>query len=108
MTTPQAARDEALERVEAAAHEEWKLAAAEAIASLAFNFETFTSDDVWRILDRSEHTTHERKAMGPMLLNAARDGLIERTGRTVDSRRTACHGRPVRVWRSLVLEAKAA
>jgi hypothetical protein len=108
MTTPQEARDEALERVEAAAHEEWLVAAHDAVIYLAAMYEEFDADAVWSILRTSEHATHEPRAMGAVLRNAARDGLIEPTDRWVQSKRTACHGRPIRVWRSLMQEAQAA
>jgi hypothetical protein len=108
MTTPQEARDAALERVEAAAHEEWLIAAADAVTYLAAMYEEFDADAIWALLRQSEHTTHEPRAMGAVLRNAARDGMIAPTDRWVQSRRTACHGRPIRVWRSLLSDVQQA
>lgn len=75
------------------------------MAHLARNYPEFTADDVWKLLEPSEASTHEPRAMGAVMQAAARDHLIEATDRTTQSSLARRHARPVRVWRSLVLGA---
>lgn len=92
------ARDEAIDRVEANAHDLWLAAAREALDELCATRESFTSDDLWAALDGRDVSTHEPRAMGAVLRQAARDGLVAGTRQYRPSVRPACHARPVRVW----------
>jgi len=99
----ESARDEAIAQVEANADREWKTAALNAVRWLAANRVEFTSDDVWRLLPhQSAATTHEPRALGAVMRKAARDGLVRKTDRVVNSTRVECHARPVAVWQSLI------
>ena len=60
--------------------------------------EFFTTDAVW---DGLEVEPTEPRALGPILMRAARKGLCEPTDQYRNSRRVQCHARPMRVWRSL-------
>lgn len=96
------ARDKALTAVEYNTDPEWQTPAEQAIAWLARSRETFTTDDVWQHLYQHGHTfPHEPRAMGALMRNAARAGLITASDRVIPSQRPECHRRPVRVWRSL-------
>lgn len=92
-----AARDEALDRVDAHADPEWKDVADRVIRRLADTMREFTADDVRDALPDGVWT-HEPRALGPRMLAAARAGLIERTDRSVTSRHR--NGGLARVWRS--------
>lgn len=100
------ARDEAVDRVERNADNEWKEAAYLACCLSAEMFPTLTSDDVWLRLALlfPQHSTHERRAMGAVMRRAARDGIIAPTGEYTQSVRPQCHARPVAVWSSLICE----
>lgn len=102
MFDAEAARDEAMARSEAHAAASWKQAAAEAVVGCARNLPAFTTDDVHRLLDETGAVTHDTRALGPVMRNAARAGLIETTDQYVRSSRVDCHARPIRVWRSKV------
>jgi hypothetical protein len=90
-------RDESIADAERGAPPEW-LTAARDIAT-AF-IEPWTTDDLW-------HTLHERgipgprepRALGPVVINLYRAGLIEPTGRMVRSQRPVAHRNPKREWR---------
>lgn len=98
--TAKQARDLALAQVEQNARQDWLAAAATAVAMLSM-FETeFTSDDVWECLAEVEAPA-EPRALGAVMVAAARSGLIEKTDRVRNSVRVECHARPVAVWRSL-------
>lgn len=70
---------EALIQVDTAANEEWKAAAAEAVRMVATRFVDFTTDDVWECLETNfpAVSTHEPRALGPVMMRAARDGICE-------------------------------
>lgn len=50
----------------------------------------------------SDARTHEPRALGALMREAARAGDIEATDAWALSERVACHRRPLRVWRSLL------
>lgn len=91
----QRAKDEAIDRVEQNADQRWLHNARIAILNLARSGGTFTTDDLWATLRQP----HEPRAMGAAIRAAVRDGIIHPTGDYRPSRRVACHGRPLRVWR---------
>ena len=93
-----AARDAAIDQVEAHADAEWKRHALEAVARLARERRRFTTDDVWAVMGKVG--THEPRAMGAVMRQAFRLGLVRGTEDYVKSKRVACHGRPLRVWES--------
>lgn len=104
-----AARDEAMERVEAHAHELWKEKAQDCLDWLIRERERWTSDDFWEAM--AEHyptvTTHEPRALGPLLARLTRDGRIEQVG-TQASRRVVHHAHPLKVYGKPNREARVA
>jgi hypothetical protein len=64
----------------------------------------FTSDDLerWRLEHYPNHTTHEHRAMGPIMREAARLGYCAKTQDWVESQQRVNHRRPMRVGWSLV------
>lgn len=73
------ARDEALERVEANAHEAWKAAANDALDATIAAGGQFTAEDV-RAKIPDDVTTHELRAMGPIMRAAITQKRIKRVG----------------------------
>jgi len=71
------------------------------IIKLAKERDTLTTDDVWAALPKNA-TTPEPRAMGGIMVECARAGVIKRTDRVVKSTREVCHRRPIAVWESLV------
>jgi len=103
VTAAREARDEAVQRVEDNADEEWKRAALEQVRAVAQRQQTLTVDDVQARMQILDVTTHEGRAMGAVMLEARRRGWIESTGRTTQSKQKQCHAGPRTVWRSLLL-----
>ncbi len=67
-----AARDTAMDRVDQAAAPAWKTFVAQLIVEVARTHTEFTTDDVERLrLQRHGPTTHERRALGPLMRAAA-------------------------------------
>ena len=87
--------------VEAHANPDWKDEAERVIDLLAATRQHFTTDDVWQRLGHV--STHEPRAMGALMKRAANRGVIRATDGWATSTRPECHGRPIRVWRSVCL-----
>jgi len=105
MSPDYAGKEEGMARAEAGASEAWKAAAAKAIYDAAVANPKFTSDEVWVILQsKGIGAPDEPRAMGPMIRNAALNGLIRKTGYTKVSNQPHNHARPVAVWKSGVYE----
>lgn len=97
------AKEYAMRQVKEHADQDWKTEAARIVRYLAETREEFTTDAVWFLLDGfTDVSTHEPRAMGPIMSNAARHHLIRATDRTTKSVRVVNHMRPIQVWRSLI------
>lgn len=100
-------RDEALEQVEDNANVEWATLALQSIKELAQLKATITSDDVWeRLKNYPNVQTHQPSAMGAMFKRASSLQLISSTDTFVQSKRPSSHARPIRVWKSKLMEGK--
>jgi len=95
-----AVTEEAIERVEAAADPDWLDAAAAAVIQAATHLETLTVDDVWTYMPE-DVSTHDNRAMGPVMRRAMVAGLIEPTSDYRLSEQVQCHRNPRRVWKSM-------
>jgi hypothetical protein len=95
------ARDAAIARV-GAASVAFVGAASIVVTDLARSLAEFTTDDVWDALAGCSLEVREPRALGAVMRDMQRLGVIAPTDRYRPSARVACHARPVRVWRSLV------
>jgi hypothetical protein len=77
----------------------WKTSALDALRQMAESRPDLTVDDLWETLDTQPR---EPRQMTSLILTARSEGWIERTNRHRPSVRAVRHGRPVRVWRSLI------
>lgn len=91
-------RDAAIDRVGASAPEDWMRRAVRAVEKVAAVNEEFTTDALWDLIE----PPREPRAMGAVMVEAAKSKLCEATERTRKSKRKECHNRPLRIWRSLV------
>ena len=101
----------AMDQVEEAANEAWKELMYDIIWALGCEMEFLTTDDVcirYRELpEEGRPDTHEWKALGPVMRNAAKLGYIERTDyfrKSTDGARR--HHAPLQIWRSLIFGGK--
>jgi hypothetical protein len=103
MFAGRAGKADGMERAAENAHEDWMAAAEAGVFKAALELPAVTSDDVFdRIPDGIE--TDEHRAMGPIMLTAARSGWLIKTGQMVPCRRPVRHLGDVRVWRSLLYD----
>jgi hypothetical protein len=84
----------------AGANEEWLYAASKALLEVSRKKKTFTTDDIWEQIPASI-TTPEPRALGALMLEASKQGIIKTTGRVKKSKRRECHNRPLQIWKSL-------
>lgn len=93
----------AITRVESNADPHWMASARAELETVARLHDEFSTDAVWeRLANHDTPLPREPRAMGAIMRKAARDGLIEPTGRYTESSREVNHQRPVMIWRSLV------
>lgn len=87
----------ALEAVEAAADPDWMDIAWAALVTYLETHRTMFVDDLW---DTGLPEPRESRALGPLILRAARDGLMAKSGEFRKSVRSHLTEKPV--WRSLI------
>jgi len=94
-------KEEAIARVEAHNHAEWKEAALIAILEAASMWPTFTTDEVWPLIGH-DPMLQEPRALGAVMRNAEKAGYIQATKEFILSKSVSRHRAPKRVWQSLV------
>ena len=102
----EAAKDEAMDRVNANADDAWKELMLRIVEQTAKELPRLTSDDMmarYDALPEPKPTTHELRALGPIVSKAAALGWIEKAETTgKNSRRQTLHASPRTVWVSLI------
>lgn len=96
----QAVTDRAVAKVTEHANERWLRAATEAVRLVARAMPTFTTDDVWPVVNRMGVSTHEPRAMGAVMRRAMASGDCTPTDEFRASVRPECHKNPKRVYES--------
>lgn len=100
------AKAEGMSRAERNAHEEWVVFMYNVIRETARRHKQYSVDEVierYKLYDNAP-TTHNWKALGPVMRRAAKDGIHE-LGELlpmVRSRRKSNHNHPLNVWVSLI------
>lgn len=98
-------KTQAIEGSARGADRDWLLTAMRGVRLLARKNEYLTSDDVWRWLGPLKLTTPDNRAMGAVMRAAKEESVIVSSSEWRSSERPCCHGRPVRVWKSLRYES---
>jgi hypothetical protein len=101
--------DDALDRVDEHASEDWKMYADLAYVEAATRAYEFTNDLIWVILEDEWgiDPPHERRALGARSRAAATAGRITATGRYQPSDRPGTHRNPIMVYRSLIYRGES-
>lgn len=73
----------------------WRTAAATVVEGYARTGVRFSAADILKRCDQAGYETHDRRALGNILMKFARLGVIGRTG---EMRNTGSHGRPQVEW----------
>lgn len=85
----------------------WKNAAKTALRECAENMREFASDDVWRLIAKTGTATGENRALGAIMQAASRAGMIQKTGRYRETKRSSQHKQPIAIWRSNIYRGTA-
>jgi hypothetical protein len=99
------ARDEGMTRADENSDELWKRDMAICLREVCAMKSLFTSDDVFNLAREKglSSDTHDRRAFGPIMMRAAKDGLVVKENCAArPSSRKSLHGSPRAVWRSLI------
>ena len=86
------------------ADRDWLLSALRGVRVVARKKEYLTADDIWAWMRPLNLTTPDNRAMGAVMRSSRIDKVIAPTHEWRTSERPACHGRPIRVWKSLRYE----
>jgi hypothetical protein len=97
-------KDQAIEAASNGANEDWMSLALRGVRVVSTRRQFFTSDDVWDWMRPFGISTPDNRAMGSVMRMSYRDRIIDPTKEWTASGRSVCHGRPVRVWKSLRYE----
>ena len=95
--------EQAIKQVGTHADPDWKLRALQAVRKVAERQTHFIVDDCWQYVEEPR----EPRAMGAVIANARRQGLIAPTSEYRPSARVTAHSNPRRVWRSLICQEVA-
>lgn len=101
-------RIDALQRVDDHADPDWREVAYQCVLAVARRCATFTTDEV--IDELASHpsvSTHEGRALGPVMMRAARNNVIVATDQFVNSEAVSRHKAPKRVWASLIIDQRS-
>jgi len=83
----------------------WADVARRELHRLACTRARITSDDLWDVMRRSHpglRPAADPRCIAAIFREAAKDRWIEKTSHYQPSRDAVCHGRPKRVWASLL------
>ena len=97
----QITKEIAVEEAGRGADRDWLTSAMRGVRVLAARNMYLTSDDVWAWMRPLNLKTPDNRAMGAVMVSCHRDKYIEPTKEWRISERSVCHGRPIRVWKSL-------
>ena len=102
--------EEGMQRAEDNADQRWKRVVYGAIVAVARKKPELTVDDVISEMETipGAPTTHALDALGPMMRQAARDGVLKATDRVVRSWRPRKHGNRRNIWVSKYFDGRNA
>lgn len=98
------AKGAALQQVEAHAAPEWKAYALATVKRVAEHCAEFSTDAVIKAMRDAPVMTHEGRALGAVMVRAARSGWIKNTGRFEKSDSVSRHRAPKTIWKSLLFK----
>ena len=98
-------KQQAISRVRDNADQDWRNTALAAVRQIASTQSEFTTDNIWSEIEHTSFSsTHDPRAMGAVMTDAARAGICRKSDRVRPSQRKECHRRPIAIWISRVSE----
>ena len=96
--------EEAIIRSVEGANDEWRAIALLSLWKLCKSRQHLTSDQVWEELKGSGHAVFERRVMGAIMIQGAKNGWLKPTETFLKSNDPKCHRRRKMVWLSLLCQ----
>lgn len=91
--------ERAIDSVGRAADPKWMKMARLEVRYQADSGRRFTTDDIWQRMEQlGVEPPRERRALGAVMREMQKAGVIRPTGEYVKSSRIECHRRPVMIW----------
>ena len=94
-----AERDKGMSEAEQHARDLWVTEACKVLQHFVDTRETFSGWEITAVLRAKKITTPTERALGPLLVHAAKCGMIEQSG--MYAKNPLAHGCPSPIWRSL-------
>ncbi len=94
---------DAIQRSKDHANPEWFETALSIVENVSKSNPEFTIDQIWKELEGRSVETHDASAMGAVMKEAAKRGLIVNTKTMRPSERKSTHGRYIFIWKSLLI-----
>lgn len=94
-----------MDQVEANANKAWSDLMPELVRLTCLEQPRFTTDepiDRYEAIGGDKPVTHDKRAMGPVMLRAAKAGYCRKTNTVEESRRSKLHASPIAIWESLI------
>ena len=101
-------RDDGIDRATRAAPDAWHDEARSALMHVCRTRESFTSTDVYEAMPPGIRDTAKGQALAGVLRSARTNGFCLPTMEFRNEKRARNHGRPQRVWKSLVFDGGSA
>lgn len=104
MSSGEAGKRDGMNRAERNADPHWKRCMLESGVQVAYRKQYFFTDDIvkWCEERHPNASTHEHRAIGPIMRTLAHAEVCQATDDWVPSSQAQNHSRPMRVWWSLV------
>jgi hypothetical protein len=95
-----------MERVDRGSNPTWSLLMLDLVRLTAQQQRFFTAEDVFERLDEIPDApiTPNKRAFGPVMMRALRNGYCRKTGRSKNTYRASMHACPIAIWESLLCE----
>lgn len=92
--------EQSIQQAKENANRLWLEAARRIVYDLCASRKEFTADTFWDEMGKTMHKTHDGRAFGAVMREAARNGWCQKSGRWTKTKRENCHGSDIPIWES--------
>jgi hypothetical protein len=100
-----AAKEAGMAQVAANANDDWSVLMLKLVRLTCLEQPSFTTDepdDRYEAIEGDKPVTHDKRALGPVMMRAAKLGYCRKTNTVQASRRKKLHASPIAIWESLI------
>jgi len=92
--------EQSIQQAKENANRLWYDAALRIVYDLCASRREFTADTFWDEMGKTMHKTHDGRAFGSIMKEAARNGWCRKSGEFTKTKRRNCHGSDIPIWTS--------